>query len=599
MADLGHKETDKRLERLERRIKKEYEKAAEEISKKTRDYMSQFEQMDKAKRALVEADKMTEAQYKHWRLGKIAIGKRWEDMRDTIVDDWFNADKIARKLVNNEMVDIYALNRNFAEYQIERGMRMNTSFTLYNHKAVERLIKDNPKILPNPGKKTARAIAEGKAKRWSQRKLQSIVTQSVLQGESIPNIAKRLTREMGEMSKNAAIRNARTMTTAAEAAGRIDAYKEAEDMGIKVRQMWVATLDDRTRHEHAMLDGQVVDVGTPFEVDGIEIMFPGDPACDEPSMIYNCRCTVVPVVEGSQLAEKGIEGMERNSKLGDMSYEEWKEEKQEQNKDYDEPEHEIVDGHDISDTWERRPDQFDFEINDVIDAQGFDGNPRVVDADEFDRAVQESEFIAQRVYSAPDQETLDAYREQLYNGDWYVDCSTGGAHYGQGMYCASNYDGKLTDGMRAEMHAYKEIGESKTEKYFDGAEARERRYQMALDEGNNIISKGGSQDEARRKYDDIMNIPEMDFAKKYAPELLPRKGVSNIEIFTLDPTTKSIRWDKLTEMQKQDKDEAKRQMDVGAYGALKGYDAIITPGTIGAETDTIILNRTKVIFRRP
>lgn len=324
MADLGHKETDKRLERLERRIKKEYEKAAEEISKKTRDYMSQFEQMDKEKRALVEAGKMTEAQYKHWRLGKIAIGKRWEDMRDTIVDDWFNADKIARKLVNNEAVDIYALNRNFAEYQIERGMRMNTSFTLYNHKAVERLIKDNPKILPNPGKKTARAIAEGKAKRWSQRKLQSIVTQSVLQGESIPNIAKRLTREMGEMSKNAAIRNARTMTTAAEAAGRIDAYKEAEGMGIKVRQMWVATLDSRTRHEHAMLDGQVVDVGAPFEVDGIEIMFPGDPACDEPSMIYNCRCTVVPVVDNSELAKNGIEGMERNSKLGDMSYEEWK-----------------------------------------------------------------------------------------------------------------------------------------------------------------------------------------------------------------------------------------------------------------------------------
>ena len=49
-----------------------------------------------------------------------------------------------------------------------------------------------------------------------------------------------------------------------------------------------------------------------------------------------------------------------------------------------------------------------------------------------DGYVKESNFIAQRAYSAPDQDTLNAYKEQLYNGKWYVDCSVGS---GKGPDC--------------------------------------------------------------------------------------------------------------------------------------------------------------------
>ena len=326
MADLGHKETDELLERLEKRIKKEYKQASKEIEAKTKAFMEQFKKADEYKRSLVKAGKITEAQYKKWRLSEIAMGNRWQGMKETLTEDWHNADKIARKMVNDERIDVYALNHNYAAYEIEHDTEMDTSFTLYNHESVERLLKDDPKVLPDPGKGTARKIAEGKAKRWSNKKLQSIMIQSILQGESIPNIAKRLTQEMGEMSANAAIRNARTMTTAAEAAGRIDAYKQAEGMGINMKQMWVATLDGRTRHAHRMLDGQRVEVGKPFKVDGYEIRFPGDPTAPG-YLIYNCRCTVAGVVKGSELDKKGLEGMKRNSKLGNMSYKEWKKSK--------------------------------------------------------------------------------------------------------------------------------------------------------------------------------------------------------------------------------------------------------------------------------
>ena len=441
MADLGHEETDKGLESLERRIKREYGKAAKEIAKKTRDYMSKFEDEDKKKLALVADGKMTEEDYKKWRLGKMATGKRWTDMQETLAEDWANAGKIAQNMIYDNVKDVYALNRNYAEYQIEHDTKMSTSFTLYNHEAVERLLKDNPKLLPNPGKKTEQAIREGKLKRWSQQKLQSVMTQSILQGDSISHIAERLTQELGEMSANAAVRTARTMTTSAEAAGRLDAYQEAKDMGIGLRQMWVATLDGRTRHEHRILDGQIREVGEPFEVDGEEIMYPGDD--NAPGyLVYNCRCTTIAVVEGSDLDLYGLEGVERDNRLGDMSYEEWKGIKEEQQET---PEFQVVQGEDISETWTRRADQFDFEIDDIIDAQGFNGTPMIVSQNEFNDAVKASNLLLERVYSADNDETLLVYQQSLYSGKWYVDCSVGGSAYGRGMYCVASYTGDEND----------------------------------------------------------------------------------------------------------------------------------------------------------
>ena len=89
------------------------------------------------------------------------------------------------------------------------------------------------------------------------------------------------------MNKASAIRTARTAVTGAQNAGRMDSYVAAEKMGIKVRKEWLATIDGRTRHSHAMLDGQTVDIDKPFKVDGEEIMFPGDTSAPG-YLVYNC-----------------------------------------------------------------------------------------------------------------------------------------------------------------------------------------------------------------------------------------------------------------------------------------------------------------------
>lgn len=116
----------------------------------------------------------------------------------------------------------------------------------------------------------------------------------------------------------------------------------------------------------------------------------------------------------------------------------------------------IAEGRDISGTFAGDP-----ATKNVLKKQGFTGKPKIVGQKEFDEAVAASGFIAQRTYTASSQEVLDAYQNELYHGDFYVDCTVGGAQYGQGMYCAADYSGNLSDGIKSEMAHYKELGQKR------------------------------------------------------------------------------------------------------------------------------------------
>lgn len=321
--DYGHEWTDKELKKLERRISREYKQAAKEVQGKLDDYLKKFVEQDNAKKAELAAGKITEKEYKQWCENKIATGQRWAQLKAELSEDFHNANKITASMTRQFSYDAYAMNYNFGTYEVEKGTHIDTSFTLYDRSTVERLVRDNPQMLPPPGKRTAKRIQEGKDKLWNQQQIQSVMLQSILQGEPIPKIADRLADAVGDSNRAAAIRNARTMTTGAENAGRVDSYKRAEKMGIKMEQMWVATLDDRTRYEHRQLDGMRVVVGEPFEIDGYTIRFPGDPQA-EPEMVYNCRCTLIAAVAGTEIDQNEAKDLPRNSKLGDMTYEEWK-----------------------------------------------------------------------------------------------------------------------------------------------------------------------------------------------------------------------------------------------------------------------------------
>ena len=327
MRDYGHEQTDEILEKLEKKLTKEYKQASEEVRDKLNDYLRRFAEKDAIKQDQVRRGVITEAEYKRWRKGQIMAGKRWQQLRDSLADDFHSTNVTARNIITRTLPYVYALNHNWGTYQIERDTSIDTSYTLYDASTVNRILTEDPDLLPPPGKEAMKRIREGKDVRWNRQQIQSVMLQSILQGESIPAIATRLADAVGDGNRKAAIRNARTMTTGAENAGRVDSYKRAEKMGIELKQCWVATLDMRTRHEHRQADGQTVPVGEPFDIDGKKLRFPGDPSAPG-YLVYNCRCTLIAQVSGHEHDVKGFSKRKDPSVKG-MSYEAWKKSREE------------------------------------------------------------------------------------------------------------------------------------------------------------------------------------------------------------------------------------------------------------------------------
>ena len=320
MSDRAHDETEKLIAQAEAKVKKEYQKAVKETQAKLDDYLRRFKVKDEKWRLMVARGEKTKEEYQKWRTGQIMMGKRWQEMVDTLAEDYHQANVKARSIVNGYSPAAYALNHNYATFQVERSAKVDTSYTLYSRESVERILRDEPELLPPPGANMKRRIDEGKDIAWQKGQIQSVTLQSILQGESIPTMSARIAREMGESNHKNTIRYARTAITGAQNAGRMDAFARAESLGIELEKTWIATLDNRTRHNHRLLDGQKVATDKPFKVEGYEIMFPGDPSADG-EMIWNCRCTMISQVKGFERDPRDL-GLRRGNYDG-MTYDEW------------------------------------------------------------------------------------------------------------------------------------------------------------------------------------------------------------------------------------------------------------------------------------
>lgn len=295
--DYGHKMADDELQKLERKLKREYKKAYQESKKKAEEYLKKFQEEDKKRKKLVDDGEMTEKDYQKWRQDKMMMNKRWESLKNSLSEEMNEVSRYANGEIYQHSANVFAENYNFGQYEIAARIRgggtadisLNTSFTLYDKNTVLNLAKNKPDLLPKPGKKTSEAIAQKKIKKWRNQTLQSVMMQGILQGLPIPDIADRLASSLAIKDMNVAIRTARTMTTSAENAGRLEVYKHADNLGIKVNKMWIATLDSRTRHSHRQLDGVSIPKEENFE-NGLK--FPADPS-GAPSEVYNCRCTLI------------------------------------------------------------------------------------------------------------------------------------------------------------------------------------------------------------------------------------------------------------------------------------------------------------------
>ena len=288
MADIAHARTDQKLEEMEKRLSAIYSRAEKEITKKYNDLLQKIAIEDRKKRELVKVGKLSEDEYKKWRKKKLLFEKQAKERANEIAAELSRVNEMAMAYVNGKLPEIYGLNYNALEDAVSEIK--GYSFTLVDADTVRNLALNDETLLPY------KYIDGKKDIRWNTKKVNAEVLQGILQGESIPDIAKRLSN-VTEMNKTAAIRNTRTSVTSAECKGRQDSYIRATNDGIILKREWIATNDGRTRHSHRLLDGQIAEVDKPFKSDLGDIMYPGDPEAD-PSNVYNCRCTIAAKVMG-------------------------------------------------------------------------------------------------------------------------------------------------------------------------------------------------------------------------------------------------------------------------------------------------------------
>jgi uncharacterized protein with gpF-like domain len=86
-------------------------------------------------------------------------------------------------------------------------------------------------------------------------------------------------------------RSALIARTETHGAANYGGYGAAQETGLKLRKEWISAEDERTRQDHADMDGTIVDMDGAFNFPGYSLEFPGDPSGPAEGVI-NCRCAV-------------------------------------------------------------------------------------------------------------------------------------------------------------------------------------------------------------------------------------------------------------------------------------------------------------------
>ena len=301
MADKAHDMTDIKLEEMEKRLSAIYSRASKEIQQTADEYFSRFKAQDEKKRKLVEAGKLSEADYKKWRKNKILYGSRFKAMQEQCAQQLLRVNETAVAYINGELPEVYALNYNALEEAVD-GVG-GYSFTLVDADTVRNLATTDGSLLP------FKKLDPKKDIPWNMQKINAETLQGILQGESIDKIAKRI-QNVQAMNRNSAIRTARTIVTGAECKGRQDSYHRAQEDGIILRKYWLATYDKRARDWHreagnTYTEDKAIEIDDFFVVDGERMLHPGDAMHGASGHnLYNCRCSIASKVIGFRKVKK-------------------------------------------------------------------------------------------------------------------------------------------------------------------------------------------------------------------------------------------------------------------------------------------------------
>ena len=236
MADIAHELIDERIEKIERRLAAEYRTALLDLKRKLNNYLKDFKRKDVEMRDNWLSGVITLKDYKDWRQNQILTGQRYNALIRELSHDLTNVNEVANNMVRNSLANTFMDAANYTAYELETMAKatesVSVNFLLYNKDAVYNLIKEDANLLPPPSPIRQNEIRL-KSDQWNMVKVNSAITQGILQGEAIGKIANRL-QMVTDMNRAQALRNARTLHTQAESKGRQQRYVEAEEMGIDI-----------------------------------------------------------------------------------------------------------------------------------------------------------------------------------------------------------------------------------------------------------------------------------------------------------------------------------------------------------------------------
>ena len=314
-SDLDRIST-RQLNRLRRRILRVYGTARLEMTEQLAEFLEHYQKLDAYKRTQLEAGKITESDYRTWMRNQVFQSEMMHQKLDNITQTCTTAQQTAYKLARDEQYDIFALGANWAFYELEQAAGVALNLTLYNTEAVKRLLLENPKLVPN------KRIKSESNRTYNARVFNRYVTQGIIQGKSVHDIAVQAVKCMADTEVHWAMNNAITALTGAQNAGTMQQLRNAQALGIEVQKRWNSTLDYRTREMHRLLDQETADLDKPFKVQGYEIQYPGDPNA-APEMVYHCRCKVT----GELVKYPRQNAMRRDNTTkdvtSDLTYTEW------------------------------------------------------------------------------------------------------------------------------------------------------------------------------------------------------------------------------------------------------------------------------------
>lgn len=313
MADYGSKVTDRAISQADKELRKTYQQAKREMQKKLSDFKKRFAAKDKEKRKQRDEGKITEEQYQQWLSGQVFIRHQWESKVEQINQVLLDHNRQAMKLVSEKRFDVFAENYNINAFEAEK--RIAISFNVYSAESVAQLMLDDPRLLPEW------KIDKKKDYTWNSQKVNNIIRQGIIQGESVDQITDRLCDELSSQNNKKMRMFARTALNSAQNAGRQKQMEDAAEMGIEVKKQWLATLDNRTRDAHRGLDANIVPFNRPFHSSLGDIMFPGDMNA-APANVYNCRCAMRSLYP--KYEDENAPDWREDETIDGQTYAEWK-----------------------------------------------------------------------------------------------------------------------------------------------------------------------------------------------------------------------------------------------------------------------------------